>query len=651
MTAGLTVTFTPRLNEDVDGKLDFLAETGRFSIPIVCRTKKCSVSLSSRVIDFGTVVLGNTATHSVQISNSGALAVPFFAIPRALASNSEDRADKDHTAEEGEAAARALHFRASDSLGARGTVTFSLTLQPVAAGPFEWRLLLHFGAASPADADLAAQRESENRRALQWGSANEFELVVRGNVVPVPIYAAADVLDFQHCLLGKLYRAPMLLHNRGANAMRFKVTVPPPFGGLITVAPDVGFVQSDTPFPLYVRFEAKTELAERARASKEGPTILDVPLTVTVADQSLPVVFRVKATLVGGTIDLSTERLDFGECLIGQAVSLPLVIRNSTPLVQKLCFHPLPAFLRFSPGDGLVSLLPGESVSARVSFVPRDTSSCEFPLQCWSKLGFTKVVTCTGRGVRAALDLSASHVQLAPTCSGLRRNVTLFLSNMSASSHMVEAYVIAETDDAAPSELTLTPAVGILAPGARLPLELTFAPRVAAAAAEEAMRLQPQADDAESESVRFHPLVDGRAWCRIARRRVLIFARPVHPESKQPLENAATSTLSLHATTLALAPALSASPAELVFSNVLVGERAVATIELQNASEQGVSFTVLPLEVTSPFKPLVSLSALPAKASALFAVAFSPAAPRKYRETLRLQTEFGEVSKPRTRAF
>jgi hypothetical protein len=54
MSAGLTcemlVTFKPMINEDLVGQVNFMAQTGVFSVPLKCTTKKCDVSVGSHTV-------------------------------------------------------------------------------------------------------------------------------------------------------------------------------------------------------------------------------------------------------------------------------------------------------------------------------------------------------------------------------------------------------------------------------------------------------------------------------------------------------------------------------------------------------------------------------------------------------------------------
>ncbi|XP_052759795.1 cilia- and flagella-associated protein 74-like isoform X2 [Mya arenaria] len=81
MSAGLTcevvVTFTPMINEDLEGEVKFLSQTGPFSIPLKCTTKKCDLSVDTDVIQFGTTVIDETLKRTFMLSNKGALGTTF----------------------------------------------------------------------------------------------------------------------------------------------------------------------------------------------------------------------------------------------------------------------------------------------------------------------------------------------------------------------------------------------------------------------------------------------------------------------------------------------------------------------------------------------------------------------------------------------
>eukprot|EP00069_Balaena_mysticetus_P016719 bmy_10054T0 len=66
-----------KVNKDLEGNVSFLAQTGRFSVPLKCSTKKCSLSLDKELIDFGSYVVGETASRTITLTSLGGLGTRF----------------------------------------------------------------------------------------------------------------------------------------------------------------------------------------------------------------------------------------------------------------------------------------------------------------------------------------------------------------------------------------------------------------------------------------------------------------------------------------------------------------------------------------------------------------------------------------------
>ncbi|CAK7318225.1 Cilia- and flagella-associated protein 74 [Vulpes lagopus] len=81
MSAGMScevlVTFKPMINKDLEGNVSFLAQTGGFSVPLKCSTKKCTLSLDKELIDFGSYVVGETTSRIITLTNIGGLGTRF----------------------------------------------------------------------------------------------------------------------------------------------------------------------------------------------------------------------------------------------------------------------------------------------------------------------------------------------------------------------------------------------------------------------------------------------------------------------------------------------------------------------------------------------------------------------------------------------
>ncbi|NXL95110.1 CFA74 protein, partial [Alectura lathami] len=77
MSCEVGVTFKPAVNENLEGEVMFMAQTGSFSVPLKCTAKTCILALDKVLIDFGTHVVGETISRTINLTNSGALGTRF----------------------------------------------------------------------------------------------------------------------------------------------------------------------------------------------------------------------------------------------------------------------------------------------------------------------------------------------------------------------------------------------------------------------------------------------------------------------------------------------------------------------------------------------------------------------------------------------
>ncbi|NXJ24530.1 CFA74 protein, partial [Dicrurus megarhynchus] len=77
MSCEFLVTFKPEINEGLEGEVMFMAQTGSFSVPLKCTVKTCILALDKELIDFGSLVVGETISRTISLTNSGALGTRF----------------------------------------------------------------------------------------------------------------------------------------------------------------------------------------------------------------------------------------------------------------------------------------------------------------------------------------------------------------------------------------------------------------------------------------------------------------------------------------------------------------------------------------------------------------------------------------------
>ncbi|NWW66892.1 CFA74 protein, partial [Ifrita kowaldi] len=77
MSCEFLVTFKPVINEGLEGEVMFMAQTGSFSVPLKCTIKTCILALDKELIDFGSLVVGDTISRTITLTNSGAVGTRF----------------------------------------------------------------------------------------------------------------------------------------------------------------------------------------------------------------------------------------------------------------------------------------------------------------------------------------------------------------------------------------------------------------------------------------------------------------------------------------------------------------------------------------------------------------------------------------------
>ncbi|NXQ33632.1 CFA74 protein, partial [Alaudala cheleensis] len=77
MSCEFLVTFKPMINEGLEGAVMFMAQTGPFSVPLKCTVKTCILALDKELLDFGSLVVGETISQPISLTNSGALGTTF----------------------------------------------------------------------------------------------------------------------------------------------------------------------------------------------------------------------------------------------------------------------------------------------------------------------------------------------------------------------------------------------------------------------------------------------------------------------------------------------------------------------------------------------------------------------------------------------
>ena len=410
VTAPLTLTFTPKVNEDIDSEITLLTSTGPMTIPLKARTKKCKIAIPDKdpPTDFGAVVMGEERTLPLAIHNGGALACPLKITVLHATQPEADDDDPDTTDDDDPPV---FTHSAPSEVPGYSTVVVQIRYAPMRAGDAACLYQISFDNFAPSE-----------------------EVSVHGVGVQVPIYLERETLDLQCCAFDGLYREDILIHNRSRVQKKIQMKVPRPLQGALEFVPAMGYVQARSSLTVSLKLRTSAELLQRCAEYQTSDDTILVPIRVLVPDQVLPVSFTLRAQLT--TPQLLLERngravtsLDFGTCPVNATRSLKLTLRNPSALPQRFGFPPLPKGVDVQPGDALGTLLPGEAVEVDVRWSPLAATHFHATLTCRTSLNRAYPIKLIGQGVTPHLTLSHTALALPPTAEGDTSSADVTLTN------------------------------------------------------------------------------------------------------------------------------------------------------------------------------------------------------------------------------
>eukprot|EP00736_Rhodelphis_marinus_P006839 Rmarinus@m.22284 len=434
MTCEVTVIFEALRNEDIVTVLPCLAQTGPFSVPLRCLTKKTQISIDPEVVDAGVVTLGESRSKHITIRNDGALPTDFRLV----------------LIDESDESKSVFEFEAEGRVEGYSSTHVHVKFSPYNAVLYELPLMIDFS---------------------RDGVPESF-LLFKGTGEDVPIYVDRLVVDFKCCLLNQLYRDTLVVRNRGKTALKTLVHPPKALQGCLEFLPPLAYVQGNSHFNFQIKFRPDTSLYEKCKDFlSEGNTRLRVPCCVTVPDQVLPVEFEFTCRFSSSDIVFDPPTLDFGDVPVREGVELPLVVTNMALLPQKFGFVQVPKGIRIEPNFGFGVLLPQETVTLTVTYTPKAAVDETFKLQCKSELtARTFDIACAARGTTPPMSFDRGVIQMAAIPPGDIARASLILSN---NSRGTQSYEIATPPN---SSLKVSPVVGTVEHGRSTRIEVEFRP-------------------------------------------------------------------------------------------------------------------------------------------------------------------------------
>ncbi|XP_025038457.2 cilia- and flagella-associated protein 74 isoform X2 [Pelodiscus sinensis] len=554
MSCEVVVTFKPMINEVLEGKVTFLAQNGSFSIPLKCTIKRCVLALDKELIDFGTHVVGETISRTIILTNQGALGTRFklqtsagdngthTAVKSSLEkmvnpalngiiseekassspaessiSENKDQVSPVHTEEVTQHISLPESQKTETSLGSshveqhsRDTLNVEADLEaekaqspsePPSEGPVEItlgkvtegeigpfssvKLQIIFTPSIPGDV------HAEFEIAFDNPDCKPLHFCVIGVSVDVPVWVTNPNVDLKICMYDRLYQDSVIIRSRAKAALRLKFEVCKELSNHMELLPKTGYIQALSTFSVQLKFLPRHSLPEDAEKYFDTETrVLEVPMTITVADKTKPVEFIVHAIVTTSDLEISPAEVNFGYCTICEAVQTTITLTNKSILPQEFGFVGLPEFVEIQPSDGFGMLLPLESLKLDIIFKANKAKEYSFELTCKSEINRQFKLSCKAVGVHPPLELSHSLVKFAATALNDVSTATLYVVNSHVSlnrfTHAVPRIGNGETAPVGPtsfeflvpeeSPVTIMPSVGTVLPGKKCLIQVYFRP-------------------------------------------------------------------------------------------------------------------------------------------------------------------------------
>ncbi|KAF5924749.1 hypothetical protein HPG69_016714 [Diceros bicornis minor] len=314
---------------------------------------------------------------------------------------------------------------------------------------------------------------------------------VVGIALDVPVWVPKPNVDLKICMYDRLYQDSILVHTRSKAALRLKFEVCEELRGHMELLPETGYIQALSSYSVQLKFLPRHSLPEDAgKYFDKESRVLEAPMTIWVADQIKPVGFTVHAIVTTSDLELSPSEVDFGYCTIYEAIRTEVSLCNHSLLPQEFGFVGLPKFVDIQPNDGFGTILPLETLQLDVIFQPTKAKDYNFELACKSEINRCFKLTCQAVGVHPPLELSHYQIKFAATSLYDTSVATLYVVSshlsMSSLAHSVPRIGSEDTSPVGPtsfefllppdSPITISPSVGTVLPGKRCLVQVAFRP-------------------------------------------------------------------------------------------------------------------------------------------------------------------------------
>ncbi len=516
MSAGvscpLTIKFKPEINEDIRSAVRFQTQTGPVAVPLICLIKRCAPRITTPLIDFNVMIMGQVSYKKVEFNNTQAIGTDFtvsyvdendelinVASARPSTSTGSPTARADEIMQEGidhsvpaesileleqrvkRSVTRVLRAKQAaypfpialkkyeHMVDAYGATSMDVLCAPLTIGQISQRFCVEYDQVQ--DAYNSVDDIGAPVKRKQY-----FDVKVVGE--DVPIYLAEETLDMRTCLTGRVYRQRIQLMNRSKIAYKVDIKIKEPYSKYVEVSPDMCFVQGKGSQFINVKYtptaEMLTDLGYYTVPEKGflGSAFCEIPIQIDVTNQDMPVFFKIRSHVTPSTLDLSSSQMNFGTVYVNQCSTNVLTLKNTSLLPQKIAFVRLKKEVTVQPNDGFAVLLPNESLDFQVSLCPTLPVAYSFDLTVMTSVNDTYNIKINGKGVESPIQMSNSVITMRTTGPGERVIESCTFTNRTSEQQVMEI----TAPDSRFTWLKLSPTILDLAPGASQRVECEYCP-------------------------------------------------------------------------------------------------------------------------------------------------------------------------------
>ncbi|XP_074074808.1 cilia- and flagella-associated protein 74 [Macrotis lagotis] len=546
MSAGIScevlITFKPMINKDLEGNITFLAQTGSFSTPLKCTTKKCFLSLDKELIDFGSYVVGEVASRTITLENHGALRTKFQVHTNIEKCNIDNKSPNKTDSTVYSLDDRIMEEKiATNLLDAQGEEIYcppsvniipgmnpknldSLTEesnQEHTIKTVEDKIEENVEISSTEDqAEIRLGEMTTNEigpfssikipiifsPTIPGSSETKFQLTFKnldcrplcftaiGLGLTVPVWVPNPNVDLKVCMYDRLYQEAVIIKTSSKAALRLKFEVCKELQKHMELVPETSYIQAHSSCSVQAKFLPRLSLSKDAEKYFDKDTrVLEAPMTIRVSDQKMPVKFTVHAVVTTSDLEIEPKEVDFGYCTIYEAVYTRIKLINHCLLPQEFGFINIPEYVEIQPNDGFGTILPLQCLFLDVIFKPIKAKEYEFQLSCITLINREFKISCKAIGVHPPLELSHYLVKFAATPLFDMSIATLYVINSHTSTnfltHPVPRIGTGEIVPVGPTSfefllpdnapIIIIPSVGTVLPGKKCMVEVIFKPILA----------------------------------------------------------------------------------------------------------------------------------------------------------------------------